>query len=409
VEAEIVAERPKRRPATARRRSYEDDDDDDDRPVFRPKRRRDIEPAKLIAILIAAVVVLAGAGLFVFVVLTIWKSSGDGKSTAQANTPSATVPASQPASAPAPAPTPVSEPRPASSPADPPANEPNRQMPGYQSPYGGQQYGQQNGGQQQDRRMPYGSSPYQPPSGGQQRPPYQQSPYQQRAGGSPFGRPPENPASQPPAPPGTVRVAIGTGFVVAPGGYILTNAHVVRSGRDPLLYSDTVKDVIPAQIIAQDETRDIALLKATIPAGVRLKPIPLASRKLGRGEQVAALGYPLGPALGTGLKMTTGVISAIPEPANEDMLMLDARINPGNSGGPVCDVHGSVIGMVTQKTVSNGRLDSYGMAIPASDLMRFIRRTLKGFKPLTEDSAKKQWDEVDRQVSASVFMIIQPQ
>jgi serine protease Do len=87
--------------------------------------------------------------------------------------------------------------------------------------------------------------------------------------------------------------------------------------------------------------------------------------------------------------------------------VLDARINPGNSGGPVCDAAGNVLGMVTLKlAVHLEGVDAYGAAIPAQDLVRFLKKNLKDYKPLTPGQEKKQWDDVDRKVSPSVLMIL---
>jgi putative serine protease PepD len=201
----------------------------------------------------------------------------------------------------------------------------------------------------------------------------------------------------------------GTGFVAAPGGYLLTNAHVVNGSGRLAVRLPGIEEPVPAEVVAQDEDRDMALIHFKVPAGMAPRPLTLAAgRQVNRGERVAALGYPLGDFVGTGLKLTTGVVSALPEFGNGLMIVLDAKVNPGNSGGPLCDASGNVIGMITAKTsksISHGDIESYGMALPASDLEAFLKKNLKNYQPTAAEPKPLQWDEVDRLVSGSIFMI----
>src|SRR5262249_2233394 len=143
----------------------------------------------------------------------------------------------------------------------------------------------------------------------------------------------------------------GTGFVVAPDGYILTNYHVIAGPGRIGVRIPHVQQPVLARLVAQDPYRDLALIKIDVPAGVDLRPLPLAgSRPINRGEKVAAFGYPLGDVMGSGLKLTSGVVSALPEPGNENLLLLDIKVNPGNSGGPLCDASGNVVGMIAAKS-----------------------------------------------------------
>jgi S1-C subfamily serine protease len=200
----------------------------------------------------------------------------------------------------------------------------------------------------------------------------------------------------------------GTGFAVAPGGYVLTNHHVVAGNGRVLVRHPQAKDPVPAKLIAKDADRDLALLQVELPAGVTLRPLLLAaSRTINRGDKVAAFGYPLGEVFGSGLKLTTGVISALPEQGNENMLLLDVKVNPGNSGGPLCDTSGNVVGMIAAKSRGGGFIESYGMALPAKDLDQFVRKHVKGYKLGLLGTRTLQWDAVDRLVSGSVFMIVQ--
>src|SRR5262249_5914288 len=97
----------------------------------------------------------------------------------------------------------------------------------------------------------------------------------------------------------------GSGFVVAADGHLLTNHHVIAGPARILVRLPYGKELMAAEVIAQDEQRDIALLRLQGPAGGPLPSLPVAERRpLQRGEQVAAFGYPLGESLGAGLKLT---------------------------------------------------------------------------------------------------------
>jgi S1-C subfamily serine protease len=205
------------------------------------------------------------------------------------------------------------------------------------------------------------------------------------------------------------QLSSGTGFVIDDSGLILTNYHVVAgAGRTTVRINDAIPP-LAAEVVGTDQTRDLALLKIPVPAGTKLTAIRLADRTPRRGEQVAAFGYPLGDSLGTGLKLTRGVISGSPDPSNDNLLLLDLTINPGNSGGPLCDSHGNVVGMVTAKSASDRGVDSYGMAIPSADLVTFAKQHLPDYQPTkpAQDTATKAWEEVDQMISPSVFIVLQ--
>ena len=156
----------------------------------------------------------------------------------------------------------------------------------------------------------------------------------------------------------------GSGFVISPDGYIMTNNHVV-SGATELKVKFDSGDEYPAKVVGLDKGSDVALLK--IEAG---KPLPWlklgASDKAQVGDWVVAVGNPLG----MGHTVTTGIISAkgreVPElEALEEFIQTDAGINPGNSGGPLIGLDGTVVGMNT--AIVKGA-NSVAFAIPADHL-----------------------------------------
>jgi thioredoxin-related protein len=198
----------------------------------------------------------------------------------------------------------------------------------------------------------------------------------------------------------------GTGFVVA-GGYIMTNHHVIEGEGKPYVRIAGKDEPAPAKIIATDKKLDIALLQVTDPQLVALPPLSVNTFSMGRGSPVGVFGYPLGDDIGSGLKLTTGIVSALPDDANDGMVLLDCRVNPGNSGGPLCDTNGRVIGMVTAKTGGLG-VDSYGMARPAEKLEAFLKEHLPNYssQPPAEPPDAPTWGKIDRTVSSSVLMIV---
>jgi S1-C subfamily serine protease len=160
-------------------------------------------------------------------------------------------------------------------------------------------------------------------------------------------------------------------------------------------------------VVASDAAADIALLRLKEMKGIDLKPLQLVTKRpIHRGEPVAVLGFPLGDMVGSGLKLTTGVVSATPEPGNTNKLVLDARVNPGNSGGPLFDAHGAVIGVVSAKSFGFGQVESYGLAIPSPDVEAFLQKHLKGFQAAEAPQEKIDWQEVNSRSSPSVLMVL---
>lgn len=197
----------------------------------------------------------------------------------------------------------------------------------------------------------------------------------------------------------------GSGFVVGSSGYIMTNFHVVKHGGKPYVVLPGSEDGVPANVVAGDPDRDLALLKIDMPEGSSLEPLEVSAEEIGRGFDVAAFGYPLG---GESLKATFGRISGLPAPSSEQMYVLDCTINPGNSGGPLCDKSGAVVGIVTAKTTNfQPGVDSYGMAVPAADIAKFLSTHLPDFHKGENAGRPKLdgWDQVDRLVSPSVLMV----
>lgn len=207
---------------------------------------------------------------------------------------------------------------------------------------------------------------------------------------------------------GRGQLGSGTGFVVAEKGYILTNHHVVEGEEGRVVVRlEGSEEPVPATVVHKDEERDLALLQVVDDAAQRLPPIPLDPATLSRGVSVAAFGYALGDFVGSGIKLTEGIVTALPETDTKGMLTVSCSINPGNSGGPLCNKRGQVVGIVTAKTRSGGAVDSYGMVIPTSDILRYLTRVLPDYRPAPpREGPRLEWNEVDELVSPSVVRVL---
>src|SRR2546422_4254254 len=168
--------------------------------------------------------------------------------------------------------------------------------------------------------------------------------------------------------------AAGSGVVISPDGYILTNNHVVDGADENHVdVSFNNKHVVKAKIIGTDPSTDLAVIK------VDDKDLPTAafgnSDEVEIGEWVLAIGNPLN-LQGT---VTAGIISALGRNIRiisddygiENFIQTDAAINPGNSGGPLVNLDGEVIGINTAIATTNARYQGYGFAIPIN-LARYV-------------------------------------
>ncbi len=160
----------------------------------------------------------------------------------------------------------------------------------------------------------------------------------------------------------------GSGFIVNPDGYIITNNHVV-AGATVLDVTLSDRRRFRARIIGTDSTTDIAVIKID---GARFPSIPLGDdEKLRIGDWVVAVGNPLG----LDFTVTAGIVSSknrgsevsLPNSgglAINDFIQTDAAINPGNSGGPLINLRGEVIGVNSAIASQTGFYSGYGFAIP---------------------------------------------
>jgi serine protease DegQ len=167
--------------------------------------------------------------------------------------------------------------------------------------------------------------------------------------------------------PQDTQIGLGSGVIVAPNGYLLTNNHVIE-GADDIEVMLTDGRQAKARLIGTDPDTDLAVLKIELE---RLPAIGIGnSEHLEVGDVVLAIGNPFG----VGQTVTSGIVSALGRNqlginTFENFIQTDAAINPGNSGGALVDVSGNLLGINTAIYSRSGGSMGIGFAIPASTAM----------------------------------------
>ena len=164
--------------------------------------------------------------------------------------------------------------------------------------------------------------------------------------------------------------AMGSGFIIDPAGYIVTNNHVIDGAHKISVTLDNGVSY-PAKVVGRDKKTDLALLK--VDAGSQLPYVAWGNSDAEQvGDWVVAVGNPFG----LGGTVTAGIVSAhgrnIDEGPYDDFLQIDAPINPGNSGGPLFNQSGQVIGIDTAIYSPNGGSVGIGFAIPSNIASRVV-------------------------------------
>lgn len=196
--------------------------------------------------------------------------------------------------------------------------------------------------------------------------------------------------------------SLGSGFLISPDGYVVTNNHVISAGARGATV-DSITVILPdrkeytAKLIGRDSASDLALLKIE---GTNLPFVKFGdSTKARVGDWVVAIGNPFG----LGSTVTAGIISALHRVtgqggAYDRFIQTDASINQGNSGGPMFDLMGNVIGINSQILSPTGGNVGIGFAIPAEQAKPIIDTLMKGgpvkrgylgvgIQPINEDIA----------------------
>lgn len=153
----------------------------------------------------------------------------------------------------------------------------------------------------------------------------------------------------------------GTGFYISKDGHLLTANHVVGSSKLVKIKTATGR-VLPGEVLSCDPKRDVALVKT---AAIPFDPLPIRTSDPGAGEEVFAIGSPLGDAFNG--SVTRGVVSGFRDTPSGRFLQSDVSILPGNSGGPLVDAAGYVVGIADLATgLKGGNMNFF---IPAAEAL----------------------------------------
>lgn len=205
--------------------------------------------------------------------------------------------------------------------------------------------------------------------------------------------------------------AVGSGFIVDPSGYIITNKHVIARASRITVRLDSGEE-LSAKVIGSDDETDIAVLKVDFD-----KPLPFLkfgdSEKTEVGDWVLALGSPFGLEK----TVTAGIISQKGRETPyssvfQKFIQTDAAINQGNSGGPLVNMDGEVIGVNSQIATSNGGSSGIGFALPStatSNVYRQIRangHVRRGYLGAGLDSVKAEYAKVYGMTEAKGAIVV---
>ncbi|MEK6728268.1 MAG: Do family serine endopeptidase, partial [Candidatus Omnitrophota bacterium] len=183
------------------------------------------------------------------------------------------------------------------------------------------------------------------------------------------------------------QAGLGSGVIIDPQGYILTNEHVI-SDADKINVTLSDGRDFKGEVKGRDQRSDLAIIK------INAQNLPSAtfgdSDSLRIGQWVVAIGNPFGFAMHSPEPtVTVGVISALHrslgsmlsrEKDYNDLIQTDAAINPGNSGGPLVNLNGEVVGINVAIFSTSGGYQGVGFAIPVNSAKRIISRLIEGKK-----------------------------
>jgi serine protease Do len=196
--------------------------------------------------------------------------------------------------------------------------------------------------------------------------------------------------------------SLGSGFIIDPAGYIVTNQHVVERAAD-LKIQVTTNDgkTYNAHYIAGDDKTDLAFIKIDAKAALAFISLDNISPNL-LGETVIVVGN----AVGYGSSISRGVLSAVKRNITienmeyKDLVQTDAAINPGNSGGPVIDISGRLVGISSAKmafTPQGVPTQGLGFAIPAD----VVRDSVSRFKKIADKKPMTSKQPTAKETSTS--------
>ena len=204
--------------------------------------------------------------------------------------------------------------------------------------------------------------------------------------------------------------ASGTGFLITPDGYVISNNHVVEGANQVRLV--TSAGLISAKVVKVDAANDLALLKAE----GRFAPLPItASRGVKLGGTVVTVGFPNIGLQGFAPKLAKGEIASL-SGAGDDAryFQISVPVQPGNSGGALVDERGNVVGVVSAKLNASAALRSSGAwpenvnyAVKSSYLLSFLESVPDVASKLKEASGKdKKFEDVVKEAEQAAVLVL---
>jgi S1-C subfamily serine protease len=193
--------------------------------------------------------------------------------------------------------------------------------------------------------------------------------------------------------------SLGSGVVVDPNGYILTNKHVIGNAGAEIRVTLQDNRERPARLIGIDDVSDLAVVKVD---AKNLETLPWGdSQKLRGAEFVLAVGNPF-QLSGT---VTLGIVSTVSRSAEQvgsyqDFIQTDAAINPGNSGGALVNARGELVGINTMIYSETGGYQGIGFAIPSNSARRIMGELIKNGSVTWGSIGDIVWFNVDQAVAA---------
>ncbi len=181
-------------------------------------------------------------------------------------------------------------------------------------------------------------------------------------------------------PQNRIEHGLGSGVIISPDGYIVTNNHVIDGATD-IRVTMSDRRVLPAKLVGRDPLTDLAVLKIN---GSNFPSVPWGdSTKLRPGQTVLAFGNPLGFRF----SVTRGIVSALnrQNPSEDrrkpgEFIQTDAAINQGNSGGPLVDARGEIVGINTFLISPSGAFSGMGFAIPTQIVRPTVDQLIRNGK-----------------------------
>jgi len=192
----------------------------------------------------------------------------------------------------------------------------------------------------------------------------------------------------------------GSGFVISAGA-VITNYHVVEGCKKVATLS--IDGLFEAKIIASDEANDLAAisLPKTRSAFLSISAVPIEL-----GASVTVLGFPFAGVLGTDLRATTGIVSAMSGvQGDKKQMQISASVQPGNSGGPVLDQFAGVTGVVVSKLAKRYTAENVNFAIRAPVLKSFLELNGIDFSVAKRAVALNVSEIVKRAKSSTVIVL----